>query len=138
MNKDEFIGKLYMIYYGEVNAIADILDIYDDLHHKLEEKEQEIRLDQTKKIFKVLAETIKNGSISYRNLIDDKLGFTGHYNDLIDGLTITNTIVDSEEKDNKEHTKFRNKCRKCTNYDSKLSHAIARARKKDLLDMEVK
>ena len=33
--------------------------------------------------------------------------------------------------DNKEHTKFRNKCRKCTNYDSMLSHRIARARKKD-------
>lgn len=32
---------------------------------------------------------------------------------------------------NKEHTRFRTKCRKCTNYDSKLSHAISRARKKD-------
>ena len=25
---------------------------------------------------------------------------------------------------NKEHTKFRNKCRKCTNYDSALSHRL--------------
>lgn len=32
---------------------------------------------------------------------------------------------------NKEHTRFRTKCRKCTNIDSKESHAIARARKKD-------
>ena len=39
---------------------------------------------------------------------------------------------------NKEHTRFRTKCRKCTNYDSKLSHAIARARKKDLLDKKGK
>ena len=32
----------------------------------------------------------------------------------------------------KAHTRFRNKCRKCTNFDSKISHRIARARKKDL------
>lgn len=27
---------------------------------------------------------------------------------------------------NKEHTRFRNKCRKCTNYDSMISHRIHR------------
>lgn len=32
---------------------------------------------------------------------------------------------------NKEHTRFRTKCRVCSNYDSMLSHRIARARKKD-------
>lgn len=32
---------------------------------------------------------------------------------------------------NKEHTRYRTKCRKCTNFDSKMSHRIARARKKD-------
>lgn len=26
----------------------------------------------------------------------------------------------------KEHTKFRNKCRKCTNYDSMISHRLHR------------
>ena len=26
----------------------------------------------------------------------------------------------------KEHTKYRNKCRACTNYDSKISHRIHR------------
>ena len=31
---------------------------------------------------------------------------------------------------NKEHTRFRTKCRSCTNFDSKLSHRIQRARKK--------
>lgn len=30
----------------------------------------------------------------------------------------------------KEHTKFRNKCRKCTNYDSMISHRICRAERK--------
>lgn len=33
---------------------------------------------------------------------------------------------------NKEHTRYRTKCRKCTNWDSKISHRIARAKKKDL------
>ena len=60
--------------------------------------EQEIRLDQTKKVFKVLADAINDGSISYRNLIYDKLGFTGYYEELMAGLTITNAIVDLEEK----------------------------------------
>lgn len=32
---------------------------------------------------------------------------------------------------NKEHTRFRTKCRNCTNFDSRMSHAIERARKKD-------
>lgn len=32
----------------------------------------------------------------------------------------------------KEHTRFRNKCRECTNFDSRMSHAKERARKKDL------
>lgn len=31
----------------------------------------------------------------------------------------------------KTHTKFRNLCRKCTNFNSMISHRIARARKKD-------
>lgn len=38
---------------------------------------------------------------------------------------------------NKEHTKFRTKCRKCTNFDSKISHAINRAKKKDEYDRQV-
>ena len=32
---------------------------------------------------------------------------------------------------NKEHTKFRNKCRKCTNWDNKISHRINRAKRID-------
>ena len=37
---------------------------------------------------------------------------------------------------NKEHTEFRNKCRECTNFDSKISHRISRARKKDEMNIE--
>ena len=34
------------------------------------------------------------------------------------------------------HTKFRNKCRKCTNWDSKISHRIHRKSKNELLKRE--
>lgn len=31
---------------------------------------------------------------------------------------------------NKEHTRFKTKCRKCTNYESMISHRIQRSKKK--------
>lgn len=61
-------------------------------------KEEDIRLDQTKKVFKVLADLIQNKeTCSYRYLIYDILGFDGHYSTLIDGLTITNYLVECED-----------------------------------------
>ena len=33
---------------------------------------------------------------------------------------------------NKEHTEFRTRCRKCTNFDSKISHRIRRSKIKQL------
>ena len=84
---------------AEEKMLRELFSEYISLQHELETKEQDIRLDQTKKVFKALADAITNGSISYRDLIYDKLGFNGYYADLIDGLTITNAIVDLEEKD---------------------------------------
>ena len=60
--------------------------------------EEEIRLDQTKKVFEALADFVINGSGSYRYLIYDKLGFEcKDYADLIAGATITNAIVELED-----------------------------------------
>ncbi len=60
--------------------------------------EEEIRLDQTKKVFEAIADIITNGSCTYRYLIYDMLGFKAeHYVDLMSGLTITNAIVDLED-----------------------------------------
>ncbi len=84
---------------AEEKMLRELFSEYISLQHELETKEQDIRLDQTKKVFKALADAITNGSISYRDLIYDKLGFNGYYDELIDGLTITNAIVDLEEKD---------------------------------------
>lgn len=61
--------------------------------------EQEIRLDQTKKVFDVIAKLIKeNETCTYRYLIYDLLGFEeGAYIPLINGLTITNMLVDYQD-----------------------------------------
>ena len=60
-------------------------------------EEYEIRKDQTKKVFDVLAEMINGGGGSYRYLIYDELGFMDGYVDLISGLAITNAICELEE-----------------------------------------
>lgn len=60
--------------------------------------EEEIRLDQTKKVFKALADFINNETGTYRYLIYDKLGFKYEdYAELISGMTITNAIVKLED-----------------------------------------
>lgn len=60
-------------------------------------KEKDLRLDQTKKVLETLEYIIKTGSVSYRDLIYDKLGFWGNYSELIAGLTVTNAIVELEK-----------------------------------------
>lgn len=61
--------------------------------------EEEIRLDQTKKVFDILSTLIKNKeTCSYRYLIYDLLGFDfDAYVPLISGLIITNMLVDFED-----------------------------------------
>ena len=60
--------------------------------------EEEIRLDQTKKVFDMLALLIKNNeTCSYRYLIYDMLGFDeSAYVELISGMAITNKLVECE------------------------------------------
>lgn len=60
--------------------------------------DEEIRLDQTKKVFDMLALLIKNNeTCSYRYLIYDMLGFDeSAYAELISGMAITNKLVECE------------------------------------------
>ena len=60
--------------------------------------EEEIRLDQTRKVFDMLALLIKNNeTCSYRYLIYDMLGFKEeNYAELISGMAITNKLVECE------------------------------------------
>lgn len=72
----------------------DVLNKYVNLI----KTEDEIRLDQTMKVFEALSFVIKHGSCSYRYLIYDMLGFKyENYSDLIKGLDITNAIVELQE-----------------------------------------
>ena len=67
------------------------------------DEEKAIRLDQTRKVFKVLADLIQTKeTCSYRYLIYDLLGFEGYaYTMLLDGLAITNHLIEYEELENK-------------------------------------
>lgn len=61
-------------------------------------QERKIRVDQTKRVFNAIAKLLRKGSGSYRYLIYDMLGFNpGDYINLLDGLYITNAIVDYEQ-----------------------------------------
>ena len=70
---------------------------YKEEAFQMNRHEYEIRKDQTKKVFDVLAEMINGGGGSYRYLIYDELGFMDGYVDLISGLAITNAICELEE-----------------------------------------
>lgn len=60
--------------------------------------EEEIRLDQTKKVFDTIATLIKkNETCSYRYLIYDLLGFKEKdYATLLSGMALTNKLVNCE------------------------------------------
>ena len=76
--------------------------------------EQEIRLDQTKKVFKSIANLISNNkTCTYRYLIYDILGFnSGDYVDLLDGILITNMLVDYNDlKDKNKRLKEKLNCK---------------------------
>ena len=70
---------------------------YKEEAFQMNRHEYEIRKDQTKKVFDVLAEMINGEGGSYRYLIYDELGFMDGYVDLISGLAITNAICELEE-----------------------------------------
>ena len=70
---------------------------YKEEAFQMNRHEYEIRKDQTKKVFDVLAKMINGGGGSYRYLIYDELGFMDGYVDLISGLAITNAICELEE-----------------------------------------
>lgn len=86
----------------------------------MNQTEYEIRKDQTRKVFDVLAEMINGEGGSYRYLIYDKLGFMDGYVDLISGLAITNAICDVQEY--RELTAYlKQKIKECDSYVKHIS-----------------
>lgn len=95
----------YEKYYQSVGFYVIPTEVFKELFNELEawkeqakRKEEMIRLDQTKKVFDIIANIIKEGSCSYRHLIYDELGFYGvNYEELLSGMAITNAICDLED-----------------------------------------
>lgn len=85
--------------------------------------EYEIRKDQTKRVFDVLAEMINGEGGSYRYLIYDELGFMDGYMDLISGLAITNAICELNEHRNLKNY-LKQKIKECDDYVKHISQEV--------------
>ena len=83
----------------------------------------EIRKDQTKKVFDVLAKMINGDGGSYRYLIYDELGFMDGYVDLISGLAITNAICELNEYRNLKNY-LKQKIKECDDYVKYISQEV--------------
>lgn len=83
----------------------------------------EIRKDQTKKVFDVLAKMINGDGGSYRYLIYDELGFMDGYVDLISGLAITNAICELNEYRNLKNY-LKQKIKECDDYMKHISQEV--------------
>lgn len=94
------------------------------LQQKINELDKyEIRKDQTKKVFDVLAKMINGDGGSYRYLIYDELGFMDGYVDLISGLAITNAICElNEYRSLKNYLK--QKIKECDDYVKHISQEV--------------
>lgn len=53
MNKEEFIGKLQMVYVGDRNAIEEIISEYDRLNNIIDKLEKELDLNLQFKVIGV-------------------------------------------------------------------------------------
>lgn len=85
--------------------------------------EYEIREDQTRKVFDVLAKMINGDGGSYRYLIYDELGFMDGYVDLISGLAITNAICELNEHRNLKNY-LKQKIKECDDYVKHISQEV--------------
>ena len=67
MNKEELIGKLQMVYVGDINALNELIGYYDGLKQGIEELKQE-----NQKYKEVIDKAIKciDYSTKYRNSAD--------------------------------------------------------------------
>lgn len=94
------------------------------LQQKINELDKyEIRKDQTKKVFDVLAKMINGDGGSYRYLIYDELGFMDEYVDLISGLAITNAICELNEYRNLRNY-LKQKIKECDDYVKHISQEV--------------
>ena len=108
-----------------IEELYSKLDNQEKIIRTLQQKinEYEIRKDQTRKVFDVLAKMINGDGGSYRYLIYDELGFMDGYVDLISGLAITNAICELNEYRNLRNY-LKQKIKECDDYVKHISQEV--------------
>ena len=111
-----------------INELYSKIDNQEKIIRTLQQKineldKYEIRKDQTKKVFDVLAKMINGDGGSYRYLIYDELGFMDGYVDLISGLAITNAICELNEYRNLRNY-LKQKIKECDDYVKHISQEV--------------
>ena len=111
-----------------INELYSKIDNQEKIIRTLQQKineldKYEIRKDQTKKVFDVLAKMINGDGGSYRYLIYDELGFMDGYVDLISGLAITNAICELNEYRNLKNY-LKQKIKECDDYVKHISQEV--------------
>ena len=121
---NQLINELYSKLDNQEKIIRTLQQKINELDtFQTNRTEYEIRKDQTKKVFDVLAEMINGGGGSYRYLIYDELGFMDGYVDLISGLAITNAICELEECRNLRNY-LKQKIKECDDYVKHISQEV--------------
>ena len=67
MNKEELIGKLQMVYLGDINALHELIGYYDGLKQGIEIVQQENR--KLKEVIDKI-KNILNNEMNYREFVD--------------------------------------------------------------------
>ena len=77
MNKEELIGKLQMVYVGDINALNELIGYYDGLKQGIEELQQENKkLNGAIQTYDILLKANVEENKQLKNLIDIILNFS--------------------------------------------------------------
>ena len=121
---NQLINELYSKLDNQEKIIRTLQQKINELDtSQTNRAEYEIRKDQTKKVFDVLAKMINGDGGSYRYLIYDELGFMDEYVDLISGLAITNAICELNEYRNLRNY-LKQKIKECDDYMKHISQEV--------------
>ena len=121
---NQLINELYSKLDNQEKIIRTLQQKINELDtFQTNRTEYEIRKDQTKKVFDVLAKMINGDGGSYRYLIYDELGFMDEYVDLISGLAITNAICELNEYRNLRNY-LKQKIKECDDYMKHISQEV--------------
>ena len=94
MNKEELIGKLQMVYVGDINALNELIGYYDGLKQVIEELQQENK--QLKSNCNMLKEYCKENTLCYEVGDDENTKLIGSK---IHGLNVLDKMQELQGSD---------------------------------------